>query len=115
MIRAARVLLIVTVVFALSGCTSGRQGRKVLRLDGNWQIAEGAMDAMPASFDHRVDVPGLADGANPPFEAVGEKASLQHRQAFWYRHRFRIKGRIPAVAKLKIHKAAFGSLSQPKA
>jgi beta-galactosidase len=109
MIRAARVLLIVTVVFALSGCTSGRQGRKVLRLDGNWQIAEGAMDAMPASFDHRVDVPGLADGANPPFEAVGEKASLQHRQAFWYRHRFRIKGRIPAVAKLKIHKAAFGT------
>ena len=56
MIRAARVLLIVTVVFALSGCTSGRQGRKVLRLDGNWQIAEGAMDA---SLAERIDTASI--------------------------------------------------------
>ena len=109
MIRAAKGLLIMTMAFTLSACASAPQGRQVLRLDGSWQIAEGEMDRTPADFDHRVRVPGLADAAEPPFQAVGEKGSAQRRQAFWYRRTFRIDGGIPAVAKLKIHKAAFGT------
>ena len=109
MIRAAKVLLIMTTAFALSACASAPQGRKVIRLDGSWQIAEGTMDRVPAVFDHHVGVPGLADAAEPPFPAVGEKESAQHRQAFWYRRTFRIEGAVPAVARLKIHKATFGT------
>lgn len=109
MIRAAKVILIMTVLFTLSACAAAPKGRQVLRLDGSWQIAEGEMDRVPAAFDHRVRVPGLADAADPPFPAVGEKESSKHRQAFWYRRTFRIDGDVPAVAKLKIHKATFGT------
>ena len=109
MIRAAKAILIMTVVSILSACTSAPQGRQVLRLDGSWQIAEGEMDRAPMVFDHRVNVPGLADAAEPPFPAVGEKGSSQQRQAFWYRRTFRVDGSIPAVARLKVHKAAFGT------
>jgi uncharacterized protein CbrC (UPF0167 family) len=83
--------------------------RTVLPLNGSWQIARGPMDQPPAKFDHAVPVPGLADMAQPAFEGVGEKSDQPDRRAFWYRRTFSIAGPIPAVATLKIHKAAFGT------
>ncbi len=65
------------------------------------------MDAVPAQFEHRVPVPGLVDEARPPFAEVGHKSP--RREAFWYRRTFRVKGEVPAVALLKLHKAAYGS------
>ncbi len=109
MIRAAKVLLVMTAAFTLSACASAPRGRKVLRLDGSWQIAEGDMERVPSVFDHRINVPALADAAAPSFPAVGEQGSAQHRQAFWYHRTFHIDGAIPAVARLKIHKATFGT------
>ena len=82
-------------------------GRTVISLDGQWEIAEGSMDAVPAQFEHRVPVPGLVDEARPPFAEVGQKSP--RREAFWYRRTFRVKGEVPAVAVLKLHKAAYGS------
>ena len=81
--------------------------RTVRSLDGQWEIAEGSMSAAPALFDHRVPVPGLVDGARPPFAEVGQKSP--RREAFWYRRTFKVKGEVPAVALLKVHKAAYGS------
>jgi len=52
-------------------------------------------------------VPGLVDQAQPPFAEVGQ-ASPQ-REAFWYRRTFKVKGEVPAVALLKVHKAAYGA------
>ena len=72
-----------------------------------WEIAEGSMDAAPAQFEHRVPVPGLVDEARPAFAEVGQKSP--RREAFWYRRTFRVKGEVPAVAMLKLHKAAYGS------
>jgi hypothetical protein len=54
-----------------------------------------------------VPVPGLLDEARPAFAQVGLKSPL--REAFWYRREFRIQGEVPAVAKLKVHKAAYGA------
>ena len=82
-------------------------GRTVIALDGQWEIAEGSMDAAPAQFEHRVPVPGLVDEARPAFAEVGQKSP--RREAFWYRRTFRVKGEVPAVALLKLHKAAYGS------
>jgi beta-galactosidase len=82
-------------------------GRTALSLNGWWEIAEGSMNDMPAQFDHRVPVPGLADEARPGFAGVGEKSTL--REAFWYRRVFEVEGDVPAVALLKLHKAAYGS------
>ena len=40
--------------------------RAVISLDGTWQIGEGTMDQVPASFDRAVPVPGLVSLATPP-------------------------------------------------
>ena len=82
-------------------------GRNVISLDGSWEIAQGSMDAAPAQFDHHAPVPGLIDQARPVFADVGQKSPL--REAFWYRRTFSVKGTVPAVAWLKLHKAAYGS------
>jgi len=83
--------------------------RRVVTLNGIWQIAEGSMDKPPDGYTHEVPVPGLADMARPPFEAVGVKDKDPHRQAFWYRRTFTLNGPVPAVALLKIHKACYGT------
>ncbi len=33
----------------------------------------------------------------------------REREAFWYRRTFRVKGEVPAVAVLKLYKAAYGA------
>lgn len=81
--------------------------RTVLSLDATWDIAEGTISEAPARFEHRVPVPGLVDEARPAFSGVGQTNWV--REAFWYRRTFRVKGEVPAVATLKIHKAAYGS------
>ena len=89
-------------------CAADGEGkRKIVSLDGNWQIGEGAMAAAPATFDHVVPVPGLVDMAEPAFKEVGYKSKLRH--AFWYHRKFKHDGPVPAMAFLKVNKAMFGS------
>jgi hypothetical protein len=92
--------------------------RHVISLDGVWSIAEGRMDVAPAMFDRTVPVPGLTTLATPAFtpapgpKVADRKAYPQKdpaRDAFWYRRTFRIDGPVPAVARLKVAKAMFGS------
>jgi hypothetical protein len=100
----AGALLTATVTWATAGEPGGR---RVILLDGKWQIAEGAMETCPRRFDHQVAVPGLIDMAEPAFAEVG--VASKRREAFWYRRTFRVEGPLPDVALLKIHKAMFGS------
>ena len=81
--------------------------RTVVPLNGEWQIAEGSMDSPPATYAHRVPVPGLVDMAKPAFAEVGRKSD--RRQAFWYRREFTLKQAAPEIALLKIHKAQYGA------
>ena len=81
--------------------------RRIISLDGAWEIAEGALNAIPDSFTHHVPVPGLVDMASPAFPDVGTKSS--RREAFWYRRTFRVEDPLPEVARLKIYKAKFGT------
>ena len=81
--------------------------RKVVSLDGAWEIEEGAFGTVPGSFSHKVPVPGLVDLAQPAFKEVGKKSSL--REAFWYRKVFKLEGEVSPVAVLKIHKARYGT------
>jgi beta-galactosidase len=107
-------VLFPVLVTSLMFCTarvalSGQPGasRRVINLDGTWQVAEGGMDSVPDSFEHKVPVPGLIDMTEPAFAGVGKKS--EKRQAFWYRRTFRVNGSIPEVAILKIHKAKYGT------
>ena len=109
--RLIVALLLVVVVSVFSGCETLRGGsarqRHVINLDGTWEIAEGSMDSIPKTFEHKVPVPGLVDMAEPAFDEVGIKSDK--RQAFWYRRTFTVSGTIPEVALLKIHKAKYGT------
>ena len=104
---------------AASSTGSGKNESKrvVLSLDGTWQIAEGKKDPAPAKFDRTAPVPGLVSLATPAFDAPGPKIAKRQsipqkdpkRDAFWYRRAFQFDGPIPAVAKLKVAKAMFGT------
>jgi beta-galactosidase len=107
--RTAAVLFVVGAFMSISQSAAAADTgpRRVIDLNGVWQVAEGAMDSMPKQFEHTVPVPGLIDMAQPAFPEVGKKSS--RRQAFWYRRTFAVEGEIPAVAVLKIHKAKYGT------
>jgi beta-galactosidase len=107
--RMVIVFLAIGVVMPISqhAVAAGTSPRRVIDLNGTWQVAEGTMDPIPTQFEHTVPVPGLIDMAKPAFAEVGKKSSL--RQAFWYRRTFTVEGVIPAVALLKIHKAKYGT------
>ncbi|MGN6803909.1 MAG: glycoside hydrolase family 2 protein, partial [Ginsengibacter sp.] len=91
--------------------------RKVISLNGTWQIAEGTMDVIPENFNHTVQVPGLVSLAAPAFKNVGPKVedrgklsqSDSLRDAFWYRRSFTVLEPIPPIAILKIAKAKYGT------
>lgn len=106
MIRKCLALMIALCM--LSGAVARAEaGRRTILLDGTWSVAEGTMDKIPARFDRQAPVPGLADMATPPFEAVG--VNCAKREAFWYRRTFTIEGKVPTVAILKIRQVLFGS------
>src|SRR5208282_1751785 len=91
--------------------------RRVIALDGTWQIAEGKTNEIPTAFSHTVPVPGLVSLAQPPFVEPGPKVADRktiaqkdpRRDAFWYRRTFKLKGPVPETATLKVAKAMFGT------
>jgi beta-galactosidase len=106
------------VFLSIGAARANPSPRQVLPLDGTWQIAEGRMDTVPTSYARTVPVPGLTTLASPTFDpAPGPIATDLHkppavdpaREAFWYRRTFRLDGPPPAVARLKLGKAMFGS------
>jgi beta-galactosidase len=122
--------------FALIGLlplATGAAGRVLVNLDGPWEIADSAGDEMPAAFERKVPVPGLANLARPAFPDVDRFDSRelidnrirrgklpvsertprvgiphQDRTWFWYRRSFRLSERRE-VAILRINKAQFGT------
>jgi len=101
------MFVLATLSVLCAGSALAGQLRRVIPLDGTWDIAEGSMDKAPDRFEHRVAVPGLVDMAKPAFAEMGVKS--KRRAAFWYRRTFRVEGPIPAVTVLKVHKAKFGT------
>ncbi len=111
--------VVAAIVVLMGSVAAGRTGgRLVVSLDGTWDIAEGDMERIPARFDHRVTVPGLASLALPAFTdrpgpKVTDRSQMPQkdpkRSAFWYRRRFRLDQPAPAVALLKVHKTMFGT------
>lgn len=100
------------------GAVEGPSPRQVLALNGTWEIAEGPLDVPPREFTRTVPVPGLVSLATPPFnpppgpvvtDRRKPEGSDPARAAFWYRRTFRIDHALPAIARLKVHKAMFTS------
>ncbi|MBL7133755.1 MAG: hypothetical protein ISS78_06625 [Phycisphaerae bacterium] len=109
--KAAPKIVLPTVVDAkvLASLPAPGKGklRRVISLDGVWDIEQGGVKAAPAKFTHTISVPGLVDMAKPGFPQVGVNSG--RRQAFWYRKKFKVAGPISDLAVLKVHKAKFGT------
>ena len=110
--RSIQTLLTLALLAALPNAaalasTKALAPRRSIALDGSWQVEQGTMQQIPATFSHTVVVPGLIDMAQPAFPEVGKKSGL--REVFWYRRTFTVDGAVPAVAILKIHKARYGA------
>ena len=111
----------------VSACTAladhgAEAPRRVISLNGTWQIAAGSPDSRPVAFDRTIPVPGVVDMAIRPFENVGRNTKFAddggHKfvmipdanyRAFWYRRSFKLDGEVPSVAVLKLAKAKFGT------
>jgi hypothetical protein len=119
--KTLRLLLFAAALIAFNLPTAcAADARTVVSLNGQWEIAEGGMEQPPAKFDHRAPVPGLVDMATPRFESPGSTVTLAERrerkrpadpkrEAFWYRRTFKLKGALPEVVRLKVHKARYGT------
>jgi len=102
--------------------------RRIISLNGTWEIEEGSLSQMPGTFTHTTQVPGFADMSHPEFSGVGNVKTLiglgsaspagflsllkfrdKNREAFWYRKEIILEEELPAVSFLKIHKAKYGS------
>lgn len=117
---AVGIALLLTRLCSVIGAPVDDSPRRVLPLDGIWEIAEGAMDVPPTVFAHAVPVPGLVALAAPAFDPppgpkVADRLDTERtptdpaREAFWYRRTFHLDGPLPAVARLKVSKAMFGT------
>jgi hypothetical protein len=117
--QTAALTLALSFVSALAAAESPSAAgdRRVISLDGDWQIAEEKLDHVPTVFDRTAPVPGLVDMASPSFVEPGprvkDRSARQQkdprRNAFWYRRTFQLDGPVPEVATLKIGKAMFGT------
>lgn len=86
---------------------SSKEYGEIISLTGKWDIAEGNMQKVPTKFPYKITVPGLVNNTETNFKEIGIESNK--REAYWYRKTFKIAGAIPAVARLKIFKAMFGS------
>ncbi len=80
---------------------------ETISLNGQWEIAEGEFNKQPTKYFNKILVPGIVNDKETNFKNIG--AYSASREAFWYRKKFSIKGNIPAMARLKIFKAMYGS------
>ena len=92
--------------------------RTVISLDGTWQIAEGKMEPGPDELRPQRAGAGPGVAGHAGFRRAGARRSpiarafrrrIPRRDAFWYRRTFTLDGPLPAVARLKVAKAMFGT------
>jgi beta-galactosidase len=117
------ITLLVCILF--NSCSNEAPQRKIISLNGRWQITDGTKDKIPSTFDHTVTVPGLVTLAKPAFvnpaPNVPDRKTINDnvefffhqkdtlRDVFWYHRTFSINQKLPEIALLKVGKAMFGT------
>lgn len=106
MIRITPVFL---SLLLLANCSLAQklQKRKVISLNGTWQIEETRLpNEMPDRYSRSVPVPGLIDLASPEaFDSIGYATS--YKRYFWYKKEFQLDEDVPDVALVKLYKAKY--------
>ncbi len=131
--RVFKSIIILSVAAALPLSLRGAE-RTTISLNGTWDIEDSRKaEAIPAAWNHKAPVPGLAHSAQPAFPQVDQfdsrmliqnrvgsgklpksaivynaGVSRQDRNWFWYHRTFEISA-TSSVAILRINKAQFGA------
>lgn len=127
-------IVVLLVALTTSSLLLRAAERTTISLDGTWDIEDSKEpEIIPAAWNHKAPVPGLAHSAQPAFPHVDEFDSrmlIQNRVAagklprsaivfnagvphqarnwFWYRRTFEVP-KVRQVVILRINKAQFGS------
>lgn len=138
----SRVLTTLIAFAAISAqaaeVSAADDARRIIPLDGTWQIEGNDGAAKPESFPHTIPVPGVVKLAKPGWEkplaplgpghesfmalmksipenekkvrreAIVQEGKQMGFSAYWYRRTVRIDGDIPEVALLQVAKARWG-------
>ncbi len=106
--KAKFILFLILLSLSFNGFAIEKTGvRKIINLNGQWDIAESKTTQLPEKYNNTVVVPGLVDMAQISFDSVGYKYS---KRSFYNYHRtFEAPSVLPAKVILKIHKAMYGS------
>jgi len=133
-LRLVHKFVLLLVALTTSSLLLRAVERTTISLDGTWDIEDSKeSDIIPAAWNHKAPVPGLAHSAQPAFPHVDEfdsrmliqnrvgagklpksaivfNAGVSHqaRNWFWYRRTFEVPT-VRQVVILRINKAQFGS------
>ena len=76
-----RVTVLMMLILGIRTAAVAENARVTVSLDGLWEIDESSSEGeVPATFEHRVPVPGLVRVAEPSFPAVDEFRSRENIQ-----------------------------------
>jgi len=99
-----RATLGLFILFLLSSCQQHPDQRKLISLNGEWEITKTDTFAiMPQKFESKVPVPGLVDLAKPALDT----SRLYNNDTYWYQTSFTIGQDYPDLIKLKIGKVRY--------
>jgi hypothetical protein len=99
-----RATLGLFILFLLSSCQQHPDQRKLISLNGEWEITKTDTFAiMPQKFESKVPVPGLVDLAKPALDT----SRLYKNDTYWYKTSFTIGQDYPDLIKLKIGKVRY--------
>ncbi|NJN24581.1 MAG: hypothetical protein HC819_00550 [Cyclobacteriaceae bacterium] len=97
------LFFILFMVMVFSSCQNVENGRKVVSLNGVWQIAKtGSFDEIPDEFPSTVPVPGLVDMSTPTLDI---QDTAYQDVVYWHKRTFSSDN--GDVIRLKINKAKY--------
>ncbi len=100
-----KIILYLSMVLCLFGCSHPQVPRQEISLNGLWQIAKtDSISQTPTIFPAQIEVPGLVELAAP---TVDDQDTAYNSAVYWYKRSVTIENPDSEVVQLKINKSAY--------
>lgn len=90
---------------SLAILAQGAESRRLMRLDGRWEVEGGNASQPPPAYHHKVNIPGAMAVAEPAWPKAADDAV----EMYWLRRTVQISGEVPPVAILRTGPALYGA------
>ncbi len=108
-VRYFRMTMLFAVAAALlAACSPDKNTqRKIISLDGTWEIEDSDSLTVPGEYTHTLVIPGYVDMSVPEFKNAGRKDPI--RKYYWLKRHFSLSGPDSyPLAFVKIPQAGYG-------